>query len=246
MIQKIHEVQTTLINEKEEKILNRKAAQKRVFEKHFRYPTQKDKSIENSNKLELPVPILNSKEIKTEPGEDMENVPNSNANEIGHEPNQNTPLDILATEQKEVEQNKMSKIYVCLLKIGLMHTIKTRNMIYFSIIGEKHPNEELKPFLVKFKKVEMIEQIPKSQQTNMEQNDEDIEISNLKTKNFSKKNSFDDMFREIPTTKLIKTEPEDIITSRTNIKKPRLDIEVQEEEDEIGKNMPLKNSTSSC
>ena len=124
-----------------------------------------------------------------------------------------------------------------------MHTIKTRNMIYFSIIGEKqHPNQELKPFLVKFKKVEMI-QIPKSQQTNM---DQDIEISNLKTKNFSKKNSFDDMFREIPTTKLIKTEPEDIITSRTNIKKPRLDIEVQEEEDEIGKNMPLKNSTSSC
>ena len=123
-----------------------------------------------------------------------------------------------------------------------MHTIKTRNMIYFSIIGEKNPNEELKPFLVKFKKVEMIEQIPKSQQTNM---DQDIEISNLKTKNFSKKNSFDDMFREIPTTKLIKTEPEDMITSRTNIKKPRLDIEVQEEEDEIGKNMPLKNSTSS-
>ena len=122
------------------------------------------------------------------------------------------------------------------------NNFKTRNMIYFSIIGEKHPNEELKPFLVKFKKVEMI-QIPKSQQTNMNQ---DIEISNLKTKNFSKKNSFDDMFREIPTTKLIKTEPEDMITSRTNIKKPRLDIEVQEEEDEIGKNMPLKNSTSSC
>ena len=124
------------------------------------------------------------------------------------------------------------------------NNFKTRNMIYFSIIGEKqHPKQESKPFLVKFKKVEMIEQIPKSQQTNMNQ---DIEISNLKTKNFSKKNSFDDMFREIPTTKLIKTEPEDIITSRTNIKKPRLDIEVQEEEDEIGKNMPLKNSTSSC
>ena len=116
------------------------------------------------------------------------------------------------------------------------NNFKTRNMIYFSIIGEKqHPKQESKPFLVKFKKVEMI-QIPKSQQTNM---DQDIEISNLKTKNFSKKNSFDDMFREIPTTKLIKTEPEDIITSRTNIKKPRLDIEVQEEEEEIGKDQTL-------
>ena len=109
MIQKIHEVQTTFKNEKEEKILNRKAAQKRVFEKHFKYPTHKDKSIENSNKLELPVSILNSKEIKTEPGEDMENVPNSNPNEIGHAPDQNTPLDILATEQKQIELNKMSK-----------------------------------------------------------------------------------------------------------------------------------------
>ena len=117
MIQKIHEVQTTLKNERAEKNLNRKAAQKRVFEKHFKYPTHKDKSIENSNKLELPVSILNSKEIKTEPGEDMENVPNSNPNEIGHAPDQNTPLDILATEQKQVELNKMSKIYVCLLKI---------------------------------------------------------------------------------------------------------------------------------
>ena len=116
------------------------------------------------------------------------------------------------------------------------NNFKTRNMISFSIIGEKqHPNQESKPFLVKFKKVEMI-QIPKSQQINM---DQDIEISNLKTKNFSKKNSFDDMFREIPTTKLIKTEPEDMITSRTNIKKPRLNLEVQEEEDEIGKDIHI-------
>ena len=120
MIQKIHEVQTTLINEKEEKILNRKAAQKRVFEKHFKYPTQKDKYIEKTHQLELPVPILNSQEIKTEPGEDMENVSNSNENEIDHVPDQNPSLDILDTEKKQVEQNKTSKLYVsyiCLLKI---------------------------------------------------------------------------------------------------------------------------------
>ena len=102
MIQKIHEVQTTLKNEKEEKILNRKAAQKRVFEKHFKYPTQKDKSIENSNKLELPVSILNSKEVKTEPGEDMENVAH-NENEMYH------PSTDQNSEQKPVEQNKISK-----------------------------------------------------------------------------------------------------------------------------------------
>ena len=86
----------------------------------------------------------------------------------------------------------------------------------------------------------MIEKIPNSQQTNME-HDEDIEMSNPKSKVFCKKNSVDDMFREIPTSKLIKTEPEDII-SRTKIKKPRLDR--VEEEDEIGKNMPSKNRTS--
>ena len=89
------------------------------------------------------------------------------------------------------------------------------------------------------KTVEMIEKMQLSQQTNME-HDEDIEMSNPKSKVFCKKNSVDDMFREIPTSKLIKTEPEDII-SRTKIKKPRFD---KEEEDEIGKNMPLKNRTS--
>ena len=83
----------------------------------------------------------------------------------------------------------------------------------------------------------MIEKIPNLQQINMKH--EDIEMSNPKSKVFCKKNSVDDMFREIPTTsKLIKTEPEDIM-SNTKIKKPRFDKE-EEEEDEIGKDHAFK------
>ena len=115
LIQKIHEIQTTLKNvENMEKILIQKAAQNRAFEKHFKYPTQKIKSTQNSQ-LEFPVvPILNSKEIKTEPGEDMENVAH-NENEMDRpSADQNSTLEILNSEQKPVEQNKISK--KCALK----------------------------------------------------------------------------------------------------------------------------------